>query len=54
MTKVGSMSSGTCTCEARDESVRSQDACPRGVHGMGGEGFLVGWVFYLFIQAVVN
>jgi len=26
MTKVGSMSSGTCTCEARAECVRSQDA----------------------------
>ena len=26
MTKVGSMSSGTCTCEARVECVRSQDA----------------------------
>jgi len=26
MTKVGSMSSGTCTCEAREESVRRQDA----------------------------
>jgi len=26
MTKVGSMSSGTCTCEARVECVRGQDA----------------------------
>ena len=25
MAKVGSMSSGTCTCEARMESVRNQD-----------------------------
>ena len=41
MTKVGSMSSGTCTCEARVECVRSQDAWPRGVHGTSEEGFLV-------------
>ena len=40
-TKVGSMSSGTCTCEARAECVRSQDAWPRGVHGTSEEGFLV-------------
>ena len=41
MTKVGNMSSGTCTCEARAKCVRSQDARPRGVHGMSEEGFLV-------------
>ncbi len=41
MTKVGSMSSGTCTCEARTECVRSQDAWPRGVHGTSEGGFLV-------------
>ena len=26
----------------KTESLRNQDARPRGVHGMGGEGFLVG------------
>ena len=41
MTKVESVSSGTCTCEARAECVRSQDAWPRGVHGTSEEGFLV-------------
>ena len=49
MAKVGSMSSGTCTCEARTESVRNQDAWPRGVQGMSGEGFssVVGLFIYL-------
>jgi hypothetical protein len=41
MAKVESMSSGTCTCEVRTENVRNQDAWPRGVEGMSGEGFLV-------------
>ena len=49
MAKVGSMSRGTCTCEARTESVRNQDAWPRGVQGMSGEGFssVVGLFTYL-------
>jgi hypothetical protein len=41
MAKVESMSSGTCTCEVRTENVCNQDAWPRGVQGMSGEGFLV-------------
>ena len=51
MTKVGSMSSGTCTCEARAECVRSQDAWPRGVHGTSEEGFLVEVGFFLVIYS---
>jgi hypothetical protein len=30
------------TCVGKTESLQNQDARPRGVHGMGGEGFLVG------------
>jgi hypothetical protein len=29
------------TCEAKTESVRNQDAWPRGAQGMSGEGLLV-------------
>jgi hypothetical protein len=49
MAKVESMSSGTCTCEVRTENVRNQDAWPRGVQGMSGEGFssVVGLFIYL-------